>query len=357
MVLTRRQFIKIAGIMALSGCISRQSNVSKVNDTLFDINKTSIPTSTKFADVYGSSDSYIQKAIDSNPGKIIMTHGNYEIYDSIVLPSDCTLVIDGKLKANKILDRKPIIRNSDINKGNSNITISGGEIDGNKSNISCLGTETGEETCSTILMTAEAGAKNNNIKIENCYIHDAPRTGIQFINTFNSDILNSTFKNNDWMCIDIYLKNGLDSWLPVYDTVDNCVFDNNAGAVTPGFSRNITVKKSKISRCTNFGIFCDGSSKTYISDNIFDDCKPAAIAGDCTVGAPVSELHITDNSIKNSPRGIQISCGGLGGHKITGNECSNVPIGIYITSGNLRNGTVISGNKCTIVKVDDPYWL
>ena len=312
--------------------------------------------------VYGSTEVDIQNAIDStNAGRKIYLHDSFTINDTILLPSDTLLDLSaGKLTAaNGLGYTKPMIRNSDIVNGNSNITVNGGEIDGNRANRQAV--PPGKDSLWDILIykdkTIANGKKCNNILVENCYIHNTPKVAVSYVNCYNSLISNCIFENNGWTSADIYIfdEKNTDWVQSINSHVTNCTFKNTTCGVSPGWGSNMKVTNCKFSNLTNYGVYCDGAKLTTVSNNTFDNCYPASIGGGCVVGIPVDQLTITGNTISNTTVGIEVACGSKGFHTITNNNGSNVTTGIKISSGN-KHGSTISGNTgLPVVCYDDPY--
>lgn len=300
---------------------------------------------TGVIDVYGETEDDIQNAIDSTgSGRIIKAHGNYDISSSILVPSDTTLMIDGVLKASNSITG-PIIKNSDYDNGNKNIIITGGEIDGN--NVSVTGCTQGDNKCTSILMEAVSGKRNENIKVQGTYLHNGKVRAIQYTNCFNSLIDKCTFKNYGWVALDVMLVNGNNSWVQCGNTISNNYFDNNISAITPGWAKGLKVLNNTIKNCSHFDIFCDGDQETLIKDNIIYKKigidKPA-IGANCAAGAPSYGLDIQNNYIYDANIGVEILCGTYGGHKVRYNHFSNTTTPIKISRGNLNNGTIIENN-------------
>lgn len=307
-------------------------------------------------DVYGETETEtdIQQAINSTKaGRIINVHGNYDIHDSILLPSDTTLMIDGKLVASNDITGS-IIKNSDYNNGNKNIAIIGGEIDGN--NVDVSGCSQGDNRCSSILMEETPGKRNENIKVQGTYLHNGKVRAIQYTNCFDSLIDACTFKNYGWVALDVMLVNGNNSWVQCDNTISNNYFDNNVTAITPGWAKGLKVLSNIIKNCSHFDIFCDGDQNTLIKDNVIykkaGNIMPA-IGANCAAGAPSYGLDIQYNKIYDANIGVEILCGNYGGHKVKYNEFFNTTTPIKISKGNMSNGTIIEENTPNdIVYVD-----
>jgi len=219
--LSRADFLKIAAGMATASALSalagwrgHQAYLSSVAEASYVIGKdgtTIFARNGKTGEIeYSGTDAaaVIDNAIKAlSPGRTwkekVSLKGNFEISDTIKIPSYTTIEIDGKLRLTGA--NKNLFENANV-RGNSNITIRGGFLDGNRS------------------------------------IHTADSMAIRFQNVSYAEIIRTYFTKFFHHCI--ALGNPRVSRPCSYILIDDCIFDDAAGddTVTPmADSHHITV--------------------------------------------------------------------------------------------------------------------
>ncbi len=200
--------------------------------------------------------------------------------------------------------------------GVANVTVIGGEFDGNKSNIA------------TWLVNKDNGLNcflgerySDNIKLKGMHVHDFRFQGIHPVGTlegsnFYIENCNVTDCDSGGICIDtcsgaVYTtectcNNNKTAGLRAID-VDNVqisggtFLDNENGGIEVGhntlISENIILKGAYISHTeagTTKGIYIQNSSKIQISDCIFENCKTAI-----NVDNHSEDVYVKQNIIKD----------------------------------------------------------
>jgi len=270
----------------------------------------------------------------------VVSKGDFEISDTIKLPSYTILEIQGRLRAKDALN-KPILQNSDIEAGNRDVVVIGGELDGNKT------TQTAEPvrvihfqrvTNGRIHGVHISNAKDRAIEVDfgsgvivsNCYIED---TGVA---------------SGD---------HGIMIWSPTAETgiyrghlVKDCVIRNSYGNnVDVGTVRGVIISGILSFNAVARGINIDTGRDILVSD-FFDKGSATALG---IVSAYADSLRIVfDNcwGVENSGNAVKMQ---TLGYKIEAVELNHVigmapdDFGIHIYADNGQISKILL-NSCLV---------
>lgn len=277
----------------------------------------------------------------------VVVIGNYELDDTIKVPSYTILEIQGKLTlANNI--NKSMIENDDQVNGNTDIEIVGGELNGNKTN------QTSGHGINFVYVT--------NPSIKGVCIHDVKEDGIRI--TGNNDVRKPVMIGNiihdcDGIGIDVrncyygilvkanHIQNcGSYGILIFYcryafEVIGNiCYLNDDDGIRLSGSAEGILAGNGIC--FNNRGLYIGGSAHNTIYGNVIFGNN----LGGIYTNTDSDGLVITDNYFAGNNLGSPANS--YDHINILGDDCVITGNGLYDTTGRLRHGIYIEANDCVV---------
>ena len=233
------------------------------------------------ADPTGATESTtaIQAALNAANGNIVYIPAGYYVTGTLVVADD-SITIMGAGRYNTILKLKDA---ADAGTAHGHLIYAGGankftlrdiQLDGNGLNQTKIDNRGGTNKSWSVGVFANdttiSYEATNNLKVENCYIHDFARDGIVWSTGTNALVKDCYFKNNFVAQVEFWgaTTNGV---------IDNCYMRNGTGVSL--FGDNHTISDTKFEYfynahmwdATDYGITLE--SATYGPDNVMiTDC-------------------------------------------------------------------------------------
>lgn len=335
--------------------------------------------------VNGGTQDDIQAAIDRlTPGRAkqekVVLLGDFTISNRISVPDYTYLEIQGTLTAANSMTGNGVIVNSDSAGGNTDITIKGGYIDGNKANQSTYKSGIFLDNCSNVLI--DNVVSNSNIDhgmdlvdvtdfvIQNCRcdsngddgitIHDACARGTVFNNICSNGA--SVGSGGTAQSSGIEIEGGTGSAPTDLNIIGNvCYGHGNATRSGQGIHINTDTGDTGVKRINvignicynNYGknMTCEGNTDpvymedcNFIGNNCYSTTDNSGLFINYAKGVTVSGNTISDSGVSgietNNCDGVTITGNTLTGNTTKGIEINQASSNVTVTANSIKNSGI-----------------